>query len=365
MTDLLALTAELVDIPSVSHHEGAIADRIEGELGAVPWLHVERLGHNVVARTDLGRAQRLVLAGHTDTVPVNANGRATVEGDTLHGLGASDMKSGVAVFLELARSVAEPACDVSYVFYAAEEVAAEHNGLRILFAERPDLVAGDAAILGEPTDAAIEAGCQGTLRLAVRLAGRRAHTARPWMGVNAIHRLAPVLDAVASFDARRPVIDGCEFREALQAVGIEGGVAGNVVPDTATLTLNHRFAPDRDLAEAEAVVRGALAAALGEDDSVDVVDAAPAAAPGLVHPLLGSLIERNGLTVRAKLGWTDVARFAAAGVPAVNFGPGDPTLAHTAEERVERRPVEVAYAALARLLEEGAVTGEGAVTAAS
>lgn len=350
MTDLLALTGELIDIPSVSHGEGAIADHLEAALRAVPWLTVERHQHNVVARTSLGREHRLILAGHTDTVPVNGNARAVIEGDTLRGLGASDMKSGLAVFLELARTVAEPACDVTYVFYALEEVDAVHNGLGVLFRDRPDLMAGDAAILGEPTDATIEAGCQGTLRLAVHLAGRRAHTARPWMGVNAIHRLGPVLAAVEAFDARRPVLDGCEFREALQAVRVEGGVAGNVVPDTATIVLDHRFAPDRDAAEAEQVVRAAVAPALGDGDTIELLDSAAAAAPGLAHPLLAALVERNRLTVRAKLGWTDVARFAARGVPAVNFGPGDPTLAHTQEEWVARGPIEATHAALADLL---------------
>ena len=350
MTDLLALTAELIDIPSVSHGEGAIADHLEAALRAVPWLTVERHQHNVVARTSLGREHRLILAGHTDTVPVNGNARAVIEGDTLRGLGASDMKSGLAVFLELARTVAEPACDVTYVFYATEEVEAVHNGLGVLFRDRPDLMAGDAAVLGEPTDATIEAGCQGTLRLAVHLAGRRAHTARPWMGVNAIHRLGPVLAAVEAFDARRPVLDGCEFREALQAVRVEGGVAGNVVPDAATIVLNHRFAPDRDAAEAEQVVRAAVAPALGDGDTIELLDSAAAAAPGLAHPLLAALVERNRLTVRAKLGWTDVARFAARGVPAVNFGPGDPTLAHTQEEWVARGPIEATHAALADLL---------------
>ena len=354
MTDLLALTGELVDIPSVSHDEAAITDHLAALLGEVPWLAVERHQHNLVARTDLGRSQRLILAGHTDTVPVNGNGRAVTEGDTLRGLGAADMKSGVAVLLELARTVAEPACDVSYVFYAAEEVEAVHNGLEVLFRDRPDLLAGDAAILGEPTDGTVEAGCQGTLRLAVRLAGRRAHTARPWMGVNAIHRLGPVLAAVERFDARRPVLDGCEYREALQAVRVEGGVAGNVVPDAATIVLNHRFAPDRTAGQAERAVRDALAPALGDGDAIELLDAAPSAPPGLDHPLLGALVRRGGLTVRAKLGWTDVARFAAHGIPAVNFGPGDPTLAHTQEEWVGRGPIEATYAALADLLVSGA-----------
>lgn len=354
MTDLLALTAGLVDIPSVSHDEAAIADHLEAVLRDVPWLTVERHQHNVVARTTLGRAQRLILAGHTDTVPVNGNAGAVVEGDVLRGLGASDMKSGLAVFVELATTVAEPACDVTYVFYATEEVEAVHNGLGVLLRDRPDLLAGDAAVLGEPTDGTLEAGCQGTLRLGVHLVGRRAHTARPWMGVNAIHRLGPVLAAIEGFDARRPVLDGCEFREALQAVRVEGGVAGNVVPDAATVVVNHRFAPDRSPAEAEEAVRAALAPALGEGDSIELLDVADAAAPGLSHPLLGALAERNHLTVRAKLGWTDVARFAAAGVPAVNFGPGDPTLAHTREEWVARGPIEATHAALADLLVHGA-----------
>ncbi len=354
MTDLLALTAQLIDIPSVSHDEAAITDHLEAVLSEIPWLAVERHQHNVVARTALGRPQRLILAGHTDTVPVNGNATAVTEGETLRGLGAADMKSGLAVFLELARTVSEPACDVSYVFYAAEEVEAVHNGLGVLFRDRPDLMVGDAAILGEPTDATVEAGCQGTLRLALHLTGRRAHTARPWMGVNAIHRLGPVLAAIERFEARRPVIDGCEYREALQAVRVEGGVAGNVVPDAATVVVNHRFAPDRDAVEAERVVREALAPVLAADDTVELLDAAPSAPPGLSHPLLASLAARNELTVRAKLGWTDVARFADHGVPAVNFGPGDPTLAHTKEEWVGRGPIEATYAALADLLVHGA-----------
>jgi succinyl-diaminopimelate desuccinylase len=353
MTDLLARTAELVDIPSVSHDERAIADRIETELREVPWLTVERVGDNVVARTDLGRPMRLVLAGHTDTVPPNGNERATVEGDVLHGVGACDMKAGLAVFLELARTVAEPAVDVSYVFYVCEEVEGVHNGLGHLFRDRPDLVAGDAAVLGEPTEGLVEAGCQGSLRLDVVLTGARAHTARPWKGRNAIHRLGRLLAVVEGFDERRPVIDGCEYREALQAVRVSGGVAGNVVPDAATLTVNHRVAPDRTIREAEAAVRALLAPVLEEGDVVTLVDSAPPAAPGLDHPLLGALTGRNAMPVRAKLGWTDVARFAANGVPAVNLGPGDPTIAHTAEEHVDRASIERVHGALLDLLTTG------------
>jgi succinyl-diaminopimelate desuccinylase len=348
--DLLALTASLVDIPSVSHHEEALTDHLEAELRALPHLEVERVGANLVARTHLGRPTRVLLVGHTDTVPANGNDRARVDGDTLWGLGAADMKGGLAVALALARAVPSPAVDVSYVFYAGEEVAAEHNGLAHLLRDRPDLLHGDVAILGEPTDGEVEAGCQGTIRLEVILQGRRAHTARPWMGRNAVHRLGAVLRAVDGFEERQPVIDGCTYREALQAVAVAGGVAGNVVPDRATVTLNRRFAPDRTEAEAEAEVRALLAPVLDDGDEVRVLDAAPAAHPGLANPVLRALVDDHGLRVTAKLGWTDVARFAAVGIPACNLGPGDPTLAHTAEERVERASLERAYAVLHAVL---------------
>lgn len=337
-------------IPSESHDERRIADHLESELRGAPWLTVDRVGDNLVARTQLGRPSRLVLAGHTDTVPANGNAQPVIEGDTLRGLGASDMKSGLAVFLDLARTVSEPVVDVTYVFYVGEEVDSRFNGLAHLFEQRPDLVTGDVAILGEPTDGWIEAGCQGTMRFEVTVTGARAHTARPWMGVNAVHRLGRVLAVLEAYEARTPEIDGCEFREALQAVRVEGGVANNVVPDRATLTINHRVAPDRTLADAEAHVRDVLARALDGDDEVRLVAADPPAVPGLTRPLLRSLVERSGLPVRAKLGWTDVARFSERGIPAVNLGPGDPTLAHTAGERVERAKLDAVHAAVQDLL---------------
>jgi succinyl-diaminopimelate desuccinylase len=351
--DLLALTAALIDVPSESHHEEALADQIEDRLRALPHLEVERVGPNLVARTRLGRPLRVVLAGHTDTVPANGNATARIEGDVLWGLGASDMKGGLAVMLALAEAVPSPSVDVTYVFYAGEEVAAVHNGLGHLMRDRPELLEGDVAILGEPTDGTIEAGCQGTLRLEVTVRGARAHTARPWMGRNAIHRLGEVLRAVSSFEERAPVIQGCQYREALQAVLVSGGVATNVVPDEATVTINRRFAPDRTEAEAEAEVRALLAPVLDDGDEVRVVDSAPAAPPGLDHPVLKALVERHQLPVEAKLGWTDVARFAATGIPACNLGPGDPTLAHAADERVERASLDRSYAVLHAILTEG------------
>lgn len=348
--DLLARTAALVDVASPSRAEGPLVDLLEAELRSLDHLELTRVGDNLVARTDLGRGSRLVLAGHTDTVPPVGEVRARIEGDVLHGVGSADMKGGLAVMLDLAARVAEPAVDCTWVFYAREEIASAESGLGELFEQRPDLLVADAAILGEPTAAAIEAGCQGTLRLRVELGGERAHTARPWMGRNAIHRLGGLLTAVAAFPERRPVLDGCEYREALQAVAVEGGVSGNVVPDRVTLVVNHRFAPDRDLAAAETTVRELLAPWLEPDDEVEVVDAAPAAAPGLAHPLLATLAARPGQEVRAKLGWTDVARFAAHGVPATNFGPGDPEVAHTSGEHLHRRHLEAVWTALHDLL---------------
>lgn len=350
MTDLLALAARLVDVPSPSFEEAALVELLETELRGAPWLTVDRVGDNLVARTTLGRPTRLVVAGHTDTVPPDGNERARLDGDVLWGVGATDMKGGLAVMLELARTVAEPSVDVTWVFYAREEVAAVHNGLRELAEVRPDLLTADVALLGEPTSGAIEAGCQGTLRLRIGLAGRRAHTARAWMGVNAVHRLGGLLAALALYEPRRPVIAGCEFHEGLQAVAVEGGVAGNVVPDRAELTVNHRFAPDRTVEEATAHVREVLDPLLGPGDTVELVDAAPAAAPATDHPVVRALVERHGLAVRAKLGWTDVARFAELGIPAANFGPGDATLAHAPDEHLRRADLDRVHGALLDLL---------------
>jgi succinyl-diaminopimelate desuccinylase len=351
-TDLLRLTADLVAMPSESFDEAAITDWLEAELQTCPHLVVTRVGDNLVARTELGREHRVVLGGHTDTVVANGNAEARIDGDTLWGLGSTDMKAGVAIMVELARSVADPVVDVTYVFYAREEVSIAHNGLRELFATVPDLLTGDVAVLGEPTGGTIEAGCQGTMRAAITLRGTRAHTARPWMGRNAIHRLGALLGALAAYEPRRPVVDGCEYHEAIQAVEIGGGVAGNIVPDEATVTVNHRFAPDRTPDQATEQLRSVVEPFLDDGDTFAVTDMSPPARPGLDHPLFRRMIDRSQLTVRAKLGWTDVAFFSEHGVPAVNLGPGDATLAHTADERVERAPIESTYATLHGLLTE-------------
>jgi succinyl-diaminopimelate desuccinylase len=352
VTDLLAATAELMAVPSLSHNERALADLVEQRLRGCVWLETERLGDNVVARTTGGHAQRLVLAGHLDTVPPNDNAAPKLDGDTLWGVGASDMKGGLAVMLELATSVAAPSIDVTWCFYACEEVGRDESGLLELWQKRPDLLVGDAAILGEPTGALVEAGCQGTMRIRISLRGVRAHTARPFTGRNAIHRLAPLLQKVAAWESRTVVLDGCTYVEQLQAVSVDGGVAGNVVPDAANVVLNFRYAPDRNLSDAEAYLRQRLAGTFREEEGDDwtVIDGADGAPPSLDHPILGALVASTGVAPRAKVGWTDVASFWEHGVPAANFGPGDPLLAHHPDEHVTREQLERARQVLRALL---------------
>jgi succinyl-diaminopimelate desuccinylase len=352
--DLLALTAALVAVPSPSHREEALAGAIQARLGErASSLTIERVGENVVVRTELGRGRRVVLGGHLDTVPPNGNEQPRLDGDVLHGLGSADMKSGLAVLLRLAEELdaahASPRFDCTMAFYECEEVAEEHNGLRRLFERRPDLLAGDFAVLLEPTDCWVEAGCQGTLHLQASFDGERAHSARPWLGRNAIHRAAEVVARVAGYESDTIEVDGLPYREALQVVGIEGGVAHNVVPDACSFVVNRRFAPAWSIDEA----RGQVEAVLAGADRIEMLNASPAAPPNLTDPLVADFVDTLGLSVRPKLGWTDVARFAARGVPALNFGPGDPQVAHTARELVTRASVERAYDVLRQFLFEG------------
>ena len=341
------LTAVLVDTSSVSGREGPLADLIEEALDVAPHLTVQRSGDAVVARTSIGggASQRVILAGHIDTVPVAGNLPSRVEGDRLYGCGTSDMKSGVAVQLALAATLAEAAYDLTYVFYDNEEVEANRNGLGRLAREHPDWLAADLAILLEPTSGQVEAGCQGTLRATVRTTGRRAHSARSWLGINAVHAAGSVLTRLAAYQPREVEIDGCMYREGLNAVAITGGVAGNIIPDECTVTVNYRFAPDHTEASAFDHVREVLA---GFD--VTRTDSAPAAAPGLSAPLAQAFVAAAGSTPVAKYGWTDVARFAAMGIPALNFGPGDPNLAHTRDEYVQLAAIESCREVLEKFL---------------
>lgn len=327
------LTARLVDFPSVSGNEKALADAIEQALCAVPHLTVDRYGNNVVARTELGRAERVILAGHIDTVPIADNVPSHLDDDgILWGCGTSDMKSGVAVQLRIAATVPAPNRDLTFIFYDNEEVAAHLNGLGHLAEARPRWLTGDFAVLLEPSDTQVEGGCQGTLRVLLRTTGERAHSARGWMGANAIHGAAPILARLASYQPRRPVIDGLEYREGLNAVRIEGGVANNVIPDECTVAVNFRYAPDRTPEEALAHVREVFADCGVAEFTVD--DHSGGALPGLSHPAAVAFMRAVGGTPQPKFGWTDVSRFSALGVPAVNYGPGDALYAHKRDERV-------------------------------
>ena len=327
--DAVTLTEQLVNIESVSGNEQAIADAVEAGLRALPHLEVMRFANTVVARTNHGHAERVVIAGHLDTVPLNDNLPARRDEENLHGLGTCDMKAGCAVALRIAATMPETNRDITFLFYECEEVEAERNGLKLLSESHPELLEADFAILMEPSDAVVEAGCQGPMRVDVVTRGERAHSARAWRGVNAIHGAADVLARLNAYEPRRPVIDGLEYHEGLNAVFISGGVAGNVLPDECRISLNYRFAPDRSEDEALAHMREVF-----DGYEMVVSDSAPAAMPGLSVPAAAAFIEAVGGVANPKFGWTDVARFSELGIPAVNFGPGDPHLAHKQEEFV-------------------------------
>lgn len=349
--DVVTLTQQLCDIESVSHDEGAIADAIEAALTPLRHLEVTRRGHTVIARTDLGRAERVVLAGHIDTVPLttdpaNLPTRREERGgvDVLWGRGTVDMKGGVAVQLKAAL-VAEPSRDITFLFYEAEEVDAVHNGLQLLAESDPELLAADFAVLLEPTGAMVEGGCKGTMRVEVVLKGIAGHSARPWNGHNAIHDAHEVLAALAGHQEQTVAVDGLDYHEALQAVGISGGIAGNVIPDTCSVLINYRFSPDKDAETALAYVQTVL-----PGHELHLRDVAEGARPGLDLPAAQAFVTALDVPVGPKEGWTDVARFSALGIPAVNFGPGDPNLAHHDDERCPVEQITAAEAAVLRWL---------------
>ncbi|WP_212991199.1 succinyl-diaminopimelate desuccinylase [Actinoplanes auranticolor] len=345
LVDPVVLTRTLVDIESVSRDEKVIADCVEDVLRQAPHLHTERYGNTVMARTGLGRKQRVILAGHLDTVPINGNFPSTVVDDLIYGCGTSDMKSGVALALHLAATLPEPGYDVTYLFYEAEEIESQFNGLHLVSQEHPEWLRADFAVLLEPTYGVVEAGCQGTLRARIRTHGRRAHTARAWRGVNAIHAAGEVLRRLGDYRPRTVTIDGCTYREGLNAVRIVGGVAGNVVPDECEVEVNLRFAPDRSEKQALDHVHEVFA-----DFDIEVTDSAPGALPGLGAAPAREFLTAVGAEPAAKLGWTDVSRFAAMGIPALNYGPGDPALAHAPDEHVEIGRIRDGAATLHRWL---------------
>lgn len=356
LTDALSLTRQMIDIPSVSGQEGPLADAVEAALrsagfGSVPALEILRDGDAVCARTRLGLPQRVVLAGHLDTVPIAGNvpGRAEIRDgvEVVWGRGSVDMLGGCAAALALACEAgpliaagahAALTADVTWIFYDHEEVASHLNGLGRLQRNHPHWLAGDLALLGEPTAAHVEGGCNGTLRVIARFPGRAAHSARAWMGSNAIHAMAPVIERIADYGNPVELVDGLEFRESLSVVRVEGGIANNVIPEAASMTVNYRFAPSKRADDALEWVRSLFE---GTDATIEVDDLCEGARPGADSPVAERFLavarrvaaEAGAeLGLAAKVGWTDVARFTQVGVPAMNFGPGDPLLAHTRDE---------------------------------
>ena len=341
--DIVAVTTDLVNIPSVSGDENLIAGAIFQALSQCSWLEVHRFKNSVIARTNLGKPSRVIVAGHIDTVPVADNAQAAlirkggslpsdgsvVSEDVLFGIGSCDMKGGVAVAFRAAAAIENPQFEVTYIFYECEEIESSRNGLTLIAAEHPEWLAADIAVLLEPSNANIEAGCQGTLRASISTSGKRAHSARSWLGENAIHNLNAILETLNSYEPAKVLIDGLEYREGLNAVAISGGVAGNIIPDQALVDVNYRYAPNKSGAEAEQHIRDTF-----KGFTVTFTDNAPGAMPGLDRAALADLVSRVSGQVAPKFGWTDVARFSAMGVPAVNLGPGDPGLAHSRNEFV-------------------------------
>lgn len=338
------LTRCLLEVESVSGNEAQLADEVEAALLGLSHLDVARDGDAIIARTRLGRGERVAIAGHLDTVPLADGLKVKVEGDTLWGRGAVDMKGGVAVILSLAASVIEPNRDVTWILYDHEEVADALNGLRRVSQNHPEFLKVDFAVLAEPTAGGIEGGCNGTLRVEVEVPGIAAHSARAWKGVNAIHQAAPVFDALSRYVPRIVTVDGLDFQEGLNAVAVASGIAGNIIPDRCTITVNYRYAPDKTDDQALAHVHEVLRESGVEGLTIKVIDHGASCRPGLDSPIARAFVDAVVATgasgPRAQYAWTDVARFGTLGIPAVNFGPGDPDLAHSDDERVSIREIE-------------------------
>ena len=339
--ELSKLTLDLVNISSVSKDEKSIADSIAAALKKIGHLKITRVNNSIVAQTNFGNKQRVVIAGHIDTVPANNNFPGKINNSEVIGLGSVDMKSGIAVALKLASEITSSNYDVTYLFYESEEIETKFNGLELITKQQKDLLDCDFAILMEPTNGILEVGCQGSLRFEVSTSGKRSHSARWWNGENAIHKTNKILEILNNYKSREPEIDGHKFREGLQAVKVNGGIAGNVVPDSVTISINHRFAPDTSIDQATQNMK-----TLFKDFNFQLVDAANAAPTGLSNQLIKEFVSNIGKNIAPKFGWTDVARFANAGIPAINFGPGDPNLAHHPEEKVLISQINDVYESL-------------------
>lgn len=345
--NLAELTADLINIPSVSLSEKDLADQIQTALTALATLEVTRIENTLIAKTNFNFSSRVILAGHLDTVPANQNQEAIISQDSIFGLGAVDMKSGIAVMLKLAQVVQEFKKDVTFLFYEGEEIESKYNGLEKVAQKNPEFLLGDFAVLLEPTNAILEMGCQGSIRFKISIKGSRAHSARWWNGENAIHKAQTILEIVNNYQPRTPIIEQLTFREGLQIVAINGGIAGNVVPDLVEISLNHRFAPDRTEAQAIAHLTELFA-----DFEIEILDVAIAAPVSLDNPLVSEFVKQIDLPLAPKFGWTDVARFSKLNIPAINFGPGDPNLAHHPQEAVEVTQLDTVFQRLSTWLKK-------------
>jgi succinyl-diaminopimelate desuccinylase len=343
--DIVELTRAICDIESVSGNEKELADAIESALANYSHLEIIRDGDAIIARTNFGHATRVVIAGHIDTVPLAGNLPVKLlpmeREQVLWGRGTVDMKAGVAVQLKLAATLDKTNTDVTWIFYDHEEVDASLNGLGRIARNRPELLDASFAVLCEPSYSQVEGGCNGTMRADIITRGLKAHSARAWMGKNAVHAAADILNRLETYETAEVEVDGLVYRESLNAVVIKGGIATNVIPDECTVTVNYRFAPSKSAAEAEAHIREVF-----EGHEVVITDSAEGARPGLDLPEAAAFVAATGSVPRPKYGWTDVARFSALGIPAVNFGPGDPNKAHSDDENV---PVSQIFACEAAL----------------
>jgi succinyl-diaminopimelate desuccinylase len=339
LTDLVETLTWLVDIPSVTGDEARLRDAISARLTRLPQ---QRIADSLVVGEPAEGT--VILAGHLDTVPAQGESRSRVEAERVHGLGTTDMKSGLAVMIHLIEMLGTG--KVAGVFYAGEEGPLPGNQLGPVLEEAAWLRSAAGAVVLEPTDRAIEAGCQGSINADVVFTGEPAHSARPWLGENAITKASGFLSEMGSLQPEPHVIGGLEFLEVISVTTAHGGIARNVIPGEFVMNVNYRFAPDREPEDAVARLHEACSGA----DRVEVTDLAPAGSVDLDHPLFRSLIEQTRAPVQGKQGWTDVAQLSAAGIPAINFGPGEPALAHKPGESVRISDLSWVYESLLEVL---------------
>ncbi len=338
MTDLVETLRWLVDIPSVTGGEAQLRDAIAHRLSRFPAVSVA--DSLVVGEPQSGAT---LLVGHLDTVPLQGHVGSTIEGGRVFGLGATDMKAGIAVMVHLLEDLG-PA-RVAAVFYAGEEGPLTGNQLATVLEAAPWLREAESAIVLEPTDRNLEAGCQGVINADVVFEGEAAHSARPWLGDNAVTKAGEFLTAMRKLEPELHVVEGLEFKEVISVTMAHGGIARNVIPSEFVMNVNYRFAPDRPRDEAISHLESVCA----EADRFAVTDVAPAGAVHSKHPLFLDLAAASGATFQGKQGWTDVAQLSEAGIPAVNFGPGEPALAHKPGESVRVDDLAWAYESISKV----------------